>query len=242
LTQHCFQCHGPDEAARKGKLRLDLKDAAFAERDGLHVIAPGSLDGSLAWQRITADEDAKRMPPPGKAEPLTKKQIATLKAWIEQGAKWEDHWSFVPPTRPVLPGVSDNAGVRDPLDAFVLARLEREGLKPEAEASREAWLRRASFDLTGLPPTPAEIDEFLKDRRPDAYERQADRLLASRRYGERQAQEWLDPPRYADTSGHQNNTPPQNWKRRRGGDKAHKAEKPVHPLTHRETPARPPPQ
>src|SRR5262249_11785677 len=231
LTQHCFQCHGPDEAARKGKLRLDLKDAAFAERDGLHVIAPGSLDGSLAWQRITADEDAKRMPPPGKAEPLTKKQIATLKAWIEQGAKWEDHWSFVPPTRPVLPRVSDNAWVRDPLDAFVLARLEREGLKPEAEASREAWLRRASFDLTGLPPTPAEIDEFLKDRRPDAYGRQADRLLASRRYGERQAQEWLDLARYADTSGYQNDTPRKIWKWREWVINAYNANMPFDQFT-----------
>src|SRR5262249_8728960 len=99
LTQHCFQCHGPDEAARKGKLRLDLKDHAYAERDGLHVIAAGDLDGSLVWQRITAEENNKRMPPEGKAEPLTKKQIATLKAWIEQGAKWEDHWSFLPPVK-----------------------------------------------------------------------------------------------------------------------------------------------
>src|SRR5262245_54122013 len=182
LTQHCFQCHGPDEAARKGKLRFDLKDHVYAERDGLHVIAAGDLDGSLVWQRINAESDNKRMPPEGKAEPLTKKQIATLKAWIEQGAKWEDHWSFVPPTKPALPKVADKAWVRDPLDAFVLARLEREGLKPEAEASREAWLRRASFDLTGLPPTPAEIDEFLADRRNDAYEAQADRLLKSKRY------------------------------------------------------------
>jgi hypothetical protein len=212
LTQHCFQCHGPDEAARKGKLRLHLKDDTFTERDGLHVIAPGNLDGSLAWRRITTSEDGKRMPPAGKAEPLSKKQIATLKAWIEQGARWEDHWSFLPPTRPALPRTSDTSWVRDPLDAFILARLERERLKPEPEASREAWLRRASFDLTGLPPTPAEIDEFLKDKRSDAYERQADRLLASRRYGERQAQEWLDLARYADTSGYQNDMPRQVWK------------------------------
>ena len=111
----------------------------------------------------------------------TAKQIATLKTWIEQGAQWEDHWSFLPPKKPSPPSVSDQAWVRDPLDAFVLARLDREHLKPEAEATREAWLRRASFDLTGLPPTPAEIDEFLADKRSDAYETQADRLLKSKR-------------------------------------------------------------
>ena len=212
LAQHCFQCHGPDEATRKGKLRLDLKDKAFAEREGKHVIAPGDLEGSLAWERITTDDDDERMPPEGKAEPLTGKQIATLKTWIEQGAQWEDHWSFLPPKKPALPKVSDQAWVRDPLDAFVLARLDREHLKPEAEATREAWLRRASFDLTGLPPTPAEIDEFLTDKRTDAYETQVDRLLKSQRYGERQAQEWLDLARYADTSGYQSDMPREIWK------------------------------
>ena len=135
-----------------------------------------------------------------------------MKTWIEQGARWEDHWSFLPPKKPALPEVSDKAWVRDPLDAFVLARLDREHLKPEAEATREAWLRRASFDLTGLPPTPAEIDEFLTDKRTDAYETQADRLLKSKRYGERQAQEWLDLARYADTSGYQNDMPREIWK------------------------------
>ena len=211
LAQHCFGCHGPDEATRKGKLRLDLKDTALAAREGKHVIAPGDPDGSLAWERITADDD-ERMPPEGKGEPLTAPQIGTLKSWIEQGARWEDHWSFVPPTKSALPKVSDQAWVRDPLDAFVLARLDREHMKPEAEATREAWLRRASFDLTGLPPTPAEIDEFLTDKRTDAYETQVDRLLKSQRYGERQAQEWLDLARYADTSGYQSDTPREIWK------------------------------
>jgi hypothetical protein len=231
LAQHCFQCHGPDEAARKGKLRLHLQDDVFAVRGGLHVIAPGDPDGSLAWRRMTTDEDGKRMPPAGKAEPLTKKQLATLKAWIEQGARWEDHWSFLPPTRPALPKVSDPSWVRDPLDTFVLARLEQEQLKPEPEASREAWLRRASFDLTGLPPTPAEIDEFSKDRGADAYERQADRLLRSRRYGERQAQEWLDLARYADTSGYQNDTPRKVWKWREWVINAYNANMPFDQFT-----------
>ncbi len=212
LSQHCFQCHGPDEAARKGKLRLDLKDHVFAEREGRPIIAPGDPEGSLAWERITAEDEGERMPPKGKAEPLTDKQIATLKNWIEQGARWEDHWAFLPPRKPAIPEVSNKAWVRDPLDAFVLARLDREHLKPEAEATREAWLRRASFDLTGLPPTPAELDEFLRDKRSDAYETQVDRLLKSQRYGERQAQEWLDLARYADTSGYQNDMPREIWK------------------------------
>ncbi len=144
LAQHCFQCHGPDEATRQGKLRLDLKDQVFAAREGRQVIAPRDPQGSLAWERITADDDDERMPPPGKAEPLTKQQIATVKAWIEQGARWEDHWSFLPPKKPAIPAVSDKGWVRDPLDAFVLSRLDREHLEPEAEATREAWLRRAA--------------------------------------------------------------------------------------------------
>ena len=212
LAQHCFGCHGPDEAARKGKLRLDLKEHAFAVRKGRHIIAPGNLQGSLAWDRITNKDDNERMPPKGKAEPLTAKQIATLKAWIEQGAKWEDHWSLLPTTKPALPKVSNQSWVRDPLDAFVLARLDKEHLKPEPEANRAAWLRRASFDLTGLPPTPAELDLFLKDKSSDAYEKQVDRLLRSQRYGERQAQEWLDLARYADSSGYQNDLPRSIWK------------------------------
>jgi hypothetical protein len=212
LAQHCFQCHGPDEAARKGKLRLDLKDHAFADHEGKRVIAPGVLDGSLVWERIAAADESERMPPKGKAEPLTEKQIATVKTWIEQGARWEDHWSFLPPTKPTVPEVSDKAWVRDPIDAFVLVRLEREHLKPEPEAGREVWLRRASFDLTGLPPTAAEIDAFLRDKGSDSYEKQVERLLESTRYGEHQAQEWLDLARYADTSGYQNDTPRMIWK------------------------------
>src|SRR5262245_38343695 len=231
LAQNCFQCHGPDEAARKGKLRLDLKDTAFAERKGRHVITPRDLDDSLIWERITTDEPDKRMPPPDKGQPLTQKQIATLKTWIEQGAKWEDHWSFVAPTKPAIPRVSDRGWVRDPLDAFVLARLEKEGLRPEGEATREAWLRRASFDLTGLPPTPAEIDDFLKDKSADAYEKQVDRLLKSPRYGERQAQEWLDLARYADTGGYQNDTPRSIWKWREWVVNAYNANMPFDRFT-----------
>ena len=209
LAQHCFGCHGPDAAARKGKLRLDLKDHALAARDGRRVVAPGDPAGSLAWERVTAADADARMPP---GEPLTPKQLALLRAWIEQGAAWEDHWSFVPPVKPPVPRVADAGWVRDPLDAFVLARLEREGLRPEPEAAREAWLRRVTFDLTGLPPTPAELDDFLKDATPTAHEKAVDRLLASPRYGERQAAGWLDLARYADTCGYQNDLPRSVWK------------------------------
>src|SRR5438067_2326937 len=115
LAQHCFGCHGPDEKARKGKLRLDQKDQALAPRHGKRVIAPGNPDGSLAWERITSPDDTERMPPPGKGEPLSARQIATLKAWIEQGARWEEHWSFTPPVKPALPKVAGRGWVRDPL-------------------------------------------------------------------------------------------------------------------------------
>jgi mono/diheme cytochrome c family protein len=231
FAQYCFQCHGPDQAARKAKLRLDLKSDAFAARGGKHVLAPGSLDGSLAWGRISSHDDGQRMPPKSTGQRLTDKQVATLKTWIEQGAKWEAHWSFSAPAKPALPKVANQAWVRDALDAFVLARLEREGLKPEAEASRVAWLRRASFDLTGLPPTPVEIDEFLKDKSTDAYEKQADRLLKSPRYGERQAQEWLDLARYADTSGYQNDQPRKIWKWREWVINAYNANMPFDQFT-----------
>lgn len=212
LAQHCYQCHGPDEAVRKGKLRLDRKEDAFAERNSHHAIVPGDLDNSQVWERITTTDEEHRMPPAGSAHTLTKKQIDTLKAWIEQGAKWEEHWSLIPPIKPPVPETPDKSWVRDPIDAFVLARMTREQLKPEAEASREVWLRRVSFDLTGLPPTLAEIDEFLKDKNSNAYEKQVDRLLASPRYGERQAHEWLDLARYADTGGYQNDMPRNIWK------------------------------
>ena len=230
LAQHCFGCHGPDEAARKGKLRLDLKSAAFAVRKGRHVVAAGDPGGSLVFERLVTDDEGKRMPPEG-SPPLTEKQVGTIRAWIEQGAAWEDHWSFLPPVKPQVPAVADKGWVRDPLDAFVLARLEKEGLKPESEATREAWLRRASFDLTGLPPTPAEIDDFLKDRSADAYGKQADRLLKSPRYGERQAQEWLDLARYADTSGYQSDMPRKVWKWREWVINAYNANMPFDQFT-----------
>jgi len=230
LAQHCYQCHGPDEAVRKGKLRLDRKEEAFAERKTQHAIVPGDLPGSLVWERISSTDESQRMPPEG-SQALTPKQIDTLKNWIEQGASWDEHWSLIPPIKPSVPEVIDKGWVRDPIDAFVLARMTREQLKPEAEAIREAWLRRVSFDLTGLPPTSAEIDEFLKEKSPNAYEKQVDRLLASPRYGERQAQEWLDLARYADTGGYQNDLPRNVWKWREWVINAYNANMPFDQFT-----------
>lgn len=212
LAQYCFACHGPDEATREEDLRLDLREHAFEARGSRAVITPGAPEKSLVWLRMSSDNESKRMPPVEEAKQPSAGEIATIRTWIEQGAEWEEHWAFAPPRRAPAPKLSDAAWVRDPLDAFVLEQLERAQLKPSPEASREAWLRRASFDLTGLPPTPAELDAFLGDSRPDAYEREADRLLASPRYGERMTQEWLDLARYSDTSGYQNDTPRQIWK------------------------------
>lgn len=211
LAQHCFTCHGPDAERRKGDLRLDVKDDAFAHvPEGGAPFVPGDPAASLVVQRLKATDPEERMPKG--ADPLTDRQIETIERWIEQGAEWREHWAFAPPVKHDAPTVADATWARDPIDRFVLARLEHDGLKPEPEASREQWLRRATFDLTGLPPTPEEVDAFVKDTGADPYGSAVDRLLASPRYGERQAQEWLDLARYADTSGYQRDEGRENWK------------------------------
>ena len=209
LSDKCYHCHGPHAEARKGDLRLDLLDPKFgplAERDGYHIVKPGSLDDSVLVMRITSDDDEFKMPPPNSNRKLTDKQIDLLQRWVEQGAKWGKHWSFEPPVRPPTPNVKDPAvaaRVKNPIDAFLFARLERDGLAPSPEANKEALIRRVTLDLTGLPPTPAEVDAFVADPSSDAYEKLVDRLLASPRYGERMVWEWLDIARYADTNGYQ---------------------------------------
>ncbi len=191
LSEHCFACHGPDSARRKADLRLD-------RREGVDAVARGT-DSELLY-RITTDDADERMPPEEFAKPLSQVETETLSAWISAGAPWKDHWAFIPPVRPPVPEAG--AGwARGPIDAFIAARLEREQLTPSPEADRETLLRRLSFDLTGLPPTLEELDAFLSDTRPDAYERQVDRLLASPHYGEHMASTWLDLARYADTHG-----------------------------------------
>lgn len=196
LSDRCYACHGPDEKARKAKLCLDQKDEAFkVSKAGPPIIKPGDARQSELIRRITTDDPDDRMPPPKSNLSLTGDEIELLRRWVEQGAEWSKHWSFVP----LRPTEDPTANI----DKFVRARLEREGLKPAPEASKERLIRRVTFDLTGLPPTLAEIDAFLADESPQAYERVVDRLLASSAYGERMAVDWLDVARYADTYGYQ---------------------------------------
>jgi hypothetical protein len=203
LADTCFTCHGPAKTTRKADLRLDVEQDAFADRGGYHVLVPGSLTKSVLWERITATELSKRMPPAKSGRKLTPQQIELIRLWIEQGAKWQPHWAFVPPQRPPLPTVKNGTWPKTPIDFFILYRLEQEKLQPSPEAAKETLIRRVTLDLTGLPPTLKEIDAFLKDRSANAYEKVVDRLLASPRYGERMVLEWLDAARYSDTNGYQ---------------------------------------
>jgi mono/diheme cytochrome c family protein len=199
LSNNCFACHGPDEAHRETEFHFDTKEGAFAE-DG--IIVPGKAAESVLVQRITNKNPKKRMPPPDSGHALTDKQIDLLRRWIDEGAKWDTHWAYTAPAHPEPPAVADREWPRNPIDRFILARLEKEGLKPSAEADKTTLLRRVTYDLTGLPPTLADIDSFLADKSPDAYERRVDALLQSPRYGERMAVPWLDASRYADTHGY----------------------------------------
>ena len=200
LSDACFACHGPEEDSRQGNLRLDTKENVFADRGGYQVIVPGNSAASRLYQRISAKE--RRMPPASSGRSLTPKQIELIREWIDQGAKWQSHWAFDPPKRPATPEVSDKTWPKNAIDSFILARLEAEGLKPSSEADKATLLRRVSFDLTGLPPTPFEVDSFIADHSPDAYETRVDQLLKSPHYGERMGMPWLDLARYADTHGY----------------------------------------
>lgn len=203
LSDKCFGCHGPDAKAKNIPLRLDVESEAKRDLGGRFAIVEGDPARSEVIRRITTEKKALRMPPFTSGHTLSEKEIEVLRQWIAQGAKWQKHWAFIPPVRPPLPGVQNRQWVRNPIDSFILARLEKEGLKPSPQASKETLARRVSFDLTGLPPAPAELDAFLKDSSPNAYEKFVDRLLASPRYGERMAIRWLDAARYADTNGYQ---------------------------------------
>ena len=194
LSDRCFKCHGP--AVQKSGVRLDALNLALKK----NAIVPGKPDKSVVIERITAEADDERMPPAETGKRLTPAQIETLKAWIEHGAEYAPHWSFVPPTRPADPKTEWGAG--NPIDAFAYTRLAREGLKPSPEAERATLIRRVTLDLTGLLPLPAEVEAFVNDPSPGAYEKVVDRLLASPHYGERQARHWLDLARYADSNGY----------------------------------------
>jgi hypothetical protein len=201
LSDNCFHCHGPDKNTRLVDLRLDTKEGAFGQRSNGTPIVPGKPEESLLFQRITASTAARRMPPEYSHKALTEKQIDIIRRWISEGATWKEHWAFATPVRPDPPAVQQREWVRNAIDPFILARVEAAGLQPAPEADRRTLIRRLSLDLTGLPPAPADVDAFLNDQSPDAYEKLVDRLLASPRYGEHRARYWLDAARYADTHG-----------------------------------------
>ena len=212
LSGRCFQCHGPDAESREAGLRLDDVRSATAELEsGEKAVVPGRphLSGLIA--RITSDEEYERMPPPEQGNALTEQEIATLKQWIEEGAKYDRHWSFVSPIRHSLPNVNDKDWPRNGLDYFVLNRLEQENLRPSPPADRRTLMRRLSLDLTGLPPSPDELERFLNDHSPNAYEQLVDRLLDSPRFGERWGRIWLDLARYADSAGYADDPPRVIW-------------------------------
>lgn len=216
LSDRCFQCHGPDEQTREANLRLDTREGLFGNRDGVAAIVPGNPQASEAFRRLTSTEPFERMPPPESGLTVTPEQIETIRRWIQQGAAWQQHWAFEP-VRPVKPpaleaGDPNASWVRNPIDLFIVDRLRRENLRPAPLASKETLIRRVTLDLTGLPPTPEEVDAFLADDAPGAYERLVDRLLASDRYGEQMALMWLDAARYADTDGYQNDGPRAMWR------------------------------
>jgi mono/diheme cytochrome c family protein len=202
LADNCFVCHGPDEQQRKAKLRLDTSAGARAAlRGGGHAVVPGKPQASSLIERITAADPAERMPPASTNKKLSATQIEALRRWIEEGASYAEHWAFVAPRRPAVPRTA-RADARNAIDHFIQARLDREGIKASPEAERPTLIRRLSLDLTGLPPTPAEVDAFLADQSPDAYANLVRRLLASPHYGERMALDWLDAARFADTHGY----------------------------------------
>ena len=204
LSDRCFACHGPDDAARKADLRLDTEEGAFAKLEsGNRAVVPGKPGQSAVVDRILTSDPAKLMPPVESHLTLSDYEKAVLVRWIEQGAKWKPHWSFIPPEKPAVPEVRDANWPENAIDRFILAELEAKGWTPSPEANKETLIRRVTFDLTGLPPTIEEIDAFLADTSPDAYEKIVDRLLASPAYGERMASQWLDIARYADSHGYQ---------------------------------------
>lgn len=216
LSTNCYVCHGPDISTREAGLRLDLRDSAIVELEsGERAVIPGDADHSALIQRVTAANPEDRMPPAEFKKVLTREEVDLLRRWIDQGAEWKKHWSLVPPERNDIPAVRRTRYVDNAIDRFIVARLEREGLKPAPAASKEKLIRRLSFVLTGLPPTPDGLDAFLSDASPGAYERLVDRLLASPHFGERWTRHWMDVVRYADTKGHEFDFPvPGAWQYR----------------------------
>jgi hypothetical protein len=207
LSDNCFSCHGQDANKRQADLRLDVRQAAL----DFGAIVPSDAAGSTLIERVNATDPDMVMPPAGSNRRLSPEQKKLLERWIDEGASYEEHWAFVAPQRPAPPPVQNEAWVRNPIDRFVLARLEAEEMAPSPEADRATLIKRLSVDLTGLPPTPREVDEFVADDEPAAYEKLVDRLLGSRHYGERMALPWLDAARYADSNGFQQDGDTWQW-------------------------------
>jgi hypothetical protein len=212
LSDHCFQCHGPDEKARKARLRLDTREGAFQVKEGIAVIAPGESHKSDLYLRVASSDADEIMPPPSLKRPLSGAQLELLKQWIDQGASWGEHWAFEK-VNPVSPPIPDRFGerVRNPIDSFIFQRLHLEGLAPSEEAPKATLIRRLALDLTGLPPTPSEVESFLADASSLAYEKRVDYYLSSPAFGERMAWEWLDAARYADSNGYQGDAERTMW-------------------------------
>jgi hypothetical protein len=212
IAHHCLKCHGPDDAARKGKLRLDMRDTALAKvESGDFAIVPGNTERGTLLKRIFSTDDDEVMPPPGTKNPLSDAEKQTLKRWIAAGAPYKEHWAFVAPVQAPLPVVTQADWPKNSIDRFILAKLESQGLHPSPAADRATLIRRVSLDLIGLPPTPEEVDAFLADTSPDAYEKVVDCLLANPHYGERWARRWLDLARYADTNGYEKDRTRSIW-------------------------------
>jgi hypothetical protein len=211
LSETCYQCHGPDKKARKAELRLDTKEGLFKSLKEGTVVVPRKPEESELYLRITSDDDNERMPPPKALHAITKGQVALIKRWIEQGAVWQGHWAYQKPTRPAVPAVKEAPFIKNDIDRFIQEKLDERGLKPSPEADRITLIRRLSFDLTGLPPTPAAVDAFVADESADAYEKLVDRLLAAPQFGERMAVFWLDLVRYADSAGYHSDNPRDVW-------------------------------
>lgn len=207
LSRSCYACHGPDETHREADLRLDVRESAVD-----YAIVPGDSQQSYLLDLIASADPDDRMPPADSALPqLSAEQVEMIRRWIDAGAEFEEHWAYVPPVAPQPPRGPDSAWPLNPIDHFIAAKLERAGLEPSAEADRRTLIRRLSFDLTGLPPKADEVDAFVADRSPGAYEKLVDRLLASPHYGERMAQSWLDVARYADTGGYHSDNHRDVW-------------------------------
>ena len=216
LSNHCWSCHGPDEVARQAGLRLDRMDSATAAGDsGRIAIVRGKPAESELIARINSHDADTQMPPASAKKPITEQQKLVLQQWIEQGAEFTSHWAWTSPVRPPVPAVQDASWPKNAIDAFVLKRLQDENLRPSGEAAPHVWLRRVTFDLTGLPPSPEELSIFegrlTSAAKDDVYAEVVDRLLKSPRYGERMAMQWLDAARYADTNGYNNDETRTMW-------------------------------